>query len=84
MTRKLHHWSHEYNVITIFQKLLLWVYAHCFASFHLMPIVHQYNGLQLMFLFLSMANEKKLIDISEPAMWHEYWSEEFPVQQLSL
>ena len=37
-----------------------------------------------MLLFLSMVDEKKLIDISEPAMWHEYWSEEFPVQQLSL
>ena len=58
--------------------------THCFASFHLMPIVHQYNGLQPMLLHLSPANKKTLIDISEPAMWHEYWSEGFLVQQLSL
>ena len=30
-----------------------------------------------MLLDLILANKKTLIDISEPAMWHEYWSEGF-------
>ena len=33
---------------------------------------------------LSLTNKNTLIDISEPAMWHEYWSEDIFVQQLSL
>ena len=37
-----------------------------------------------MLLDLSPSNKKTLNDISEPAMWHEYWSEGFLVQQLSL
>ena len=45
--------------------------THCFASCHLLPIVRQYNGLQPMLLYLSVTNKKTLIDISEPAMWHE-------------
>ena len=40
----------------------------CFASCHLMAIVHQHNGLQPMLFDLSVANKKTLIDISEPAM----------------
>ena len=37
-----------------------------------------------MLLDLSLANKKMLIDISEPAMWHEYWSEDCLMQQLPL
>ena len=58
--------------------------THCFASYLLTPIVHQYNGLQPMLFDLSLTNKNTLIDISEPAMWHEYWSEDVFVQQLSL
>ena len=42
--------------------------THCFASCHLMRIFHQHNGLPPMLFDLSVANKKKLIDISEPAM----------------
>ena len=49
-----------------------------------MLIVYQYNGLQPMFLDLSLANKKTLININEPAMLHEHWLEDFLVQQLSL
>ena len=49
-----------------------------------MLIVYQYNGLQPMLLDLSLANKKTLINTNEPAIWHEYWSEDFLVQQLSL
>ena len=41
-------------------------------------------GLQPMLFDLSLTNKNTLIDISEPAMWHEYWSEDVFVQQLSL
>ena len=58
--------------------------AHCFASRYLMPIVHQNNGLQPKLLALSLANKKTQTDISEPAIFHEYWSENFLVQQPSF
>ena len=37
-----------------------------------------------MLLDVSLANKKTLIDISEPAMWHEYWWEDCLLQQLLL
>ena len=96
MNSKLRHWSHKYNVITFFQNLLyLRVWAndiwrgigqctHCFTSCYLMPIDHQNNGLQPVLLDSSLANKKTLIDITEPAILHEYGSGNFFVQQLSL
>ena len=89
MNSKLHHWSHKYNVITFFQNLLyLRVWAndiwrgigqctHCFTSCYLMPIVHQNNSLQPVLLDSSLANKKTLIDITEPAILHEYGSGNF-------
>ena len=89
MNSKLHHWSHKYNVITFFQNLLyLRVWAndiwrgigqcnHCFTGCYLMPIVHQNNGLQPVLLDSSLANKKTLIDITEPAILHEYGSGDF-------
>ena len=89
MNSKLHHRSHKYNVITFFQNLLyLRVWAndiwrgigqctHCFTSCYLMPIVHQNNSLQPVLLYSSLANKKTLIDITEPAILHEYGSGDF-------
>ena len=37
-----------------------------------------------MLLDLSLAHKKTLIDIREPAILHDYWSEDSLVQQLSL
>ena len=42
-----------------------------------MPIVHQNNGLQPVLLDSSLANKKTLIDITEPAILHEYGSGDF-------
>ena len=51
--------------------------THCLTSCYLMPIVHQNNGLQPVLLDSSLANKKTLIDITEPAILHEYGSGDF-------
>ena len=37
-----------------------------------------------MLLDLNLGHKKTLIDICEPAILHDYWSEDFLLQQLSL